>query len=206
MASEAPEQASLRVQFAAYPGVDEASMARPFFTIGHSTRTLSDFIGLLKASDVELLVDVRSIPRSRTNPQFNRDTLPDVLAPAQIGYKHLAELGGRRGRRKDEAPSVNGYWTHPAFRNYADYAMTDEFQKGLGELLELGQRWRCAIMCSEAVWWRCHRRIITDYLLLRGETVCHIMDAQHVTTATVTPAARAQADGVVVYPAESPSC
>ncbi|WP_027214615.1 DUF488 domain-containing protein [Burkholderia sp. WSM2232] len=179
-------------------------MARPFFTIGHSTRTLSDFIALLKTSEVELLVDVRSIPRSRTNPQFNRDTLPDALAPAQIDYRHLAELGGRRGRRKEEAPSVNEYWTHPAFRNYADYAMTDEFQKGLAELLELGHHRCCAIMCSEAVWWRCHRRIITDYLLLRGETVRHIMDAHHVTTATVTPAARVQADGVVVYPAESP--
>ncbi len=180
-------------------------MARLFFTIGHSTRTLSELIDLLKDSEVELLVDVRSIPRSRTNPQFNRDTLPDSLAPAHIDYVHLAELGGRRSRRKDEGPSVNGYWTHPAFRNYADYAMTEAFQKGLAELRELGHRRRCAIMCSEAVWWRCHRRIITDYLLMRGETVCHIMGPHHVDAATATPAAQAQPDGRLVYPAESAS-
>ena len=180
-------------------------MARPFFTIGHSTRTLSDFIELLKISDIETLVDVRSIPRSRTNPQFNRDTLPDSLAPVHIDYVHLAELGGRRSRRKDEAPSVNGYWTHPAFHNYADYAMTDPFQKGLAELRELGHRRRCAIMCSEAVWWRCHRRIITDYLLMHGETVMHIMDAHHVNAATMTPGANAQRNGLLVYPAQSVS-
>ncbi|MEC5404332.1 DUF488 domain-containing protein [Paraburkholderia sp. MPAMCS5] len=180
-------------------------MTRPFFTIGHSTRALSDFIDLLKISDVEALVDVRSIPRSRTNPQFNRETLPDSLAPAHIEYLHLAELGGRRGRRKDEGPSVNEYWTHPAFRNYADYAMTETFQNGLAELRELGHRRRCAIMCSEAVWWRCHRRIITDYLLMRGEEVWHIMDAHHVNAATITPAAQAQPDGLLVYPAESAS-
>jgi uncharacterized protein (DUF488 family) len=180
-------------------------MARPFFTIGHSTRTLSELIDLLNTSEVETLVDVRSIPRSRTNPQFNRDTLPESLAPARIKYLHLAELGGRRGRRKDEGPSPNGYWTHPAFRNYADYAMTDPFQKGLAELRELGHRGRCAIMCSEAVWWRCHRRIITDYLLVHGETVMHIMDAHHVNPATITPGASVQPDGLLVYPAQSAS-
>ncbi|MDR6477469.1 uncharacterized protein (DUF488 family) [Burkholderia sp. OAS925] len=180
-------------------------MTRPFFTIGHSTRALSEFIGLLENSDVEVLVDVRSIPRSRTNPQFNRDTLPESLAPAHIDYVHLEELGGRRGRRKEEGPSVNDYWTHPAFRNYADYAMTDAFQKGLAELRELGHRRRCAIMCSEAVWWRCHRRIITDYLLMHGEPVCHILSAQHVDTATITPAAQAQPDGLLIYRADSAS-
>jgi uncharacterized protein (DUF488 family) len=179
-------------------------MTRPFFTIGHSTRTLSEFIGLLKTSDVETLVDVRSIPRSRTNPQFNQDSLPDSLAPVHIDYVHLAGLGGRRSRRKDESPSVNGYWTHPAFHNYADYAMTGAFQNGLAELRKLGHGRRCAIMCSEAVWWRCHRRIIADYLLMHGETVWHIMDAQHVNAATITPAARGQ-DGLLVYPAESAS-
>ena len=112
---------------------------------------------------------MRSIPRSRTNPQFNRDTLPDALAPEHIDYVHLAELGGRRSRRKDEAPSLNAYWTHPAFRNYADYAMSDVFRAGLTQLLALGHRHRCAIMCAEAVWWRCHRRIITDYLLLHDD-------------------------------------
>jgi uncharacterized protein (DUF488 family) len=179
-------------------------MTYPFFTIGHSTHTLPEFIGLLRGAKIETLVDVRSIPRSRTNPQFNRDTLPAALAPEHIGYVHLAELGGRRSGRKDGAPSPNGYWTHPAFRNYADYATTDAFREGLAQLLALGHRHRCAIMCSEAVWWRCHRRIITDYLLWRGETVLHIMDMQHTTTtATMTPGAQPQQDGTLIYPAQT---
>jgi uncharacterized protein (DUF488 family) len=185
---------------------DDVVMALPFFTIGHSTRPLPEFIGLLKDSEIETLVDVRSIPRSRTNPQFNQDTLPDSLAPSRIDYLHVAELGGRRGRRKVEdalaSKLKNDYWTHPAFRNYADYAMTAPFQAGLVVLRELGHRRRCAIMCSEAVWWRCHRRIITDYLLMHGETVWHIMDAQHVNAATMTPAAQAQANGLLAYPAD----
>jgi uncharacterized protein (DUF488 family) len=175
-------------------------MTRPFFTIGHSTHPLPEFIGLLNTAEIETLVDVRSIPRSRTNPQFNRDTLPEALAPAHIGYVHLAELGGRRSKRKDDAPSPNAYWTHPAFRNYADYAMGPAFRDGLEQLLALGHRHRCAIMCSEAVWWRCHRRIITDYLLARGETVLHIMTLQRTTQASVTPGAQPQADGTLIYP------
>ncbi|CAE6826702.1 MULTISPECIES: DUF488 family protein [Paraburkholderia] len=178
-------------------------MTHPFFTIGHSTHPLSEFVGLLKGSEIGTLVDVRSIPRSRTNPQFNRDTLPDTLALEHIGYVHLAELGGRRGRRKDDTPSPNAYWRHPAFRNYADYAMGDAFRDGFAQLLALGHRHRCVIMCSEAVWWRCHRRIITDYLLLRGETVLHIMDSHHTTAATMTPGAQPQPDGTLIYPAQT---
>ncbi|SMG21098.1 DUF488 domain-containing protein [Paraburkholderia susongensis] len=180
-------------------------MKRPFFTIGHSTRPLEEFVGLLKNEQIATLVDVRSIPRSRTNPQFNRDTLPAALAPEHIGYVHLAALGGRRGKRKDDAPSPNMYWTHPAFRNYADYAMSDAFRDGLAQLLELGHRQPCAIMCSEAVWWRCHRRIIADYLLARRETVLHIMDAHHTSVATMTPEAQIQADGTLIYPAQPQS-
>ncbi|GLU34901.1 DUF488 domain-containing protein [Trinickia caryophylli] len=178
-------------------------MSPPFFTIGHSTRTLPEFIELLKASDVRLLVDVRSIPRSRTNPQFNEDTLPEALVAAGIDYRHLIELGGRRSRMRDVAPSQNGYWTHQAFHNYADYATTQPFLHGLSVLRELGHRQRCAIMCSEAVWWRCHRRIIADYLLARGEKVWHILGAGHVTEATMTPGARAQPDETLAYPAEA---
>lgn len=176
-------------------------MTRPFFTIGHSTHPLPEFIELLKNAGIESLVDVRSIPRSRTNPQFNRDTLPDALAAEHINYLHLAELGGRRGRSRNAAPSPNLYWTHPAFRNYADYAMGDTFREGLERLLTIGHRHRCAIMCSEAVWWRCHRRIITDYLLARGETVLHIMNMQHPSTATMTPGAQLRRDGTLIYPA-----
>jgi uncharacterized protein (DUF488 family) len=178
-------------------------MTDPFFTIGHSTHPLSEFVGLLRGSRIELLVDVRSIPRSRTNPQFNRDTLPDALAPEHIGYVHLAPLGGRRSSHKGDGPSPNGYWTVPAFRSYADYATSTAFRDGLAQLLELGHRRRCAIMCAEAVWWRCHRRIITDYLLLHGETVLHIMDARHANPATMTPGAQPQPDGTLIYPAET---
>ncbi|MGF6757645.1 DUF488 family protein [Paraburkholderia sp. GAS334] len=177
-------------------------MTLPFFTIGHSTHPLPEFIGMLKESGVGMLVDVRSIPRSRTNPQFNRDTLPDALAVEQIGYLHVAELGGRRSKSHAPEPSPNGYWTHPAFRNYADYAMTDAFRDGLATLLATGHQTRCAVMCSEAVWWRCHRRIITDYLLAGGETVLHIMGAHHVDPATMTPGAQAQTDGTLIYPPE----
>ncbi|RFU47613.1 DUF488 family protein [Paraburkholderia sp. DHOC27] len=176
-------------------------MTQPFFTIGHSTHPLPEFVSLLKGAQIDTLVDVRSIPRSRTNPQFNQGTLPDALAREQIRYVHLAALGGRRGAIKGETPSPNGYWTHSAFRNYADYAMTAAFREGLATLLELAEQSRCAIMCSEAVWWRCHRRIIADYLLCRGETVLHIMDGRHISPATLTPGAQPQADHSVIYPA-----
>jgi uncharacterized protein (DUF488 family) len=182
---------------------DEAPMTRPFFTIGHSTHPLAEFIGLLKESDVRMLVDVRSIPRSRTNPQFNQDTLPDALAAGDLGYLHIAELGGRRGKSKLEMPSPNGYWTHAAFRNYADYALTDDFRDGLATLLDTGHRECSAIMCSEAVWWRCHRRIITDYLLARGETVLHIMGTHQVKPATLTPGVLWQTGGTLIYPPET---
>src|SRR4026208_2088169 len=133
-------------------------MAYPFFTIGHSTRTVSQFVDLLQASQIELVVDVRRIPRSRTNPQFNRETLPDDLATVQIGYAHVAALGGlRKSSRADISPNL--FWDNPSFRNYADYAMTQEFHEGLTQLKDCGHA-RCAVvMCAEAVWWRCHRRI-----------------------------------------------
>jgi uncharacterized protein (DUF488 family) len=175
-------------------------LSLPFHTIGHSTRALGEFIGLLHESEIELLADIRSIPRSRTNPQYNLDTLPDSLAPDGIAYAHIAALGGRRGKRAGDEPSPNGYWTHPAFRNYADYALGDTFDEGLSTLVDLGHRNRCAIMCSEAVWWRCHRRIVTDYLLARGETVRHIMAAHQVKPASLTPGAVVQPDGHLIYP------
>jgi uncharacterized protein (DUF488 family) len=175
-------------------------MSAPFFTIGHSTRPLAEFIGLLRESDIEILIDVRSIPRSRTNPQFNLDTLPGSLGAEGVEYGHIAALGGRRGKSRVDRPSPNTYWTHPAFRNYADYALSEPFRKGLEELLDIGHARRCTIMCSEAVWWRCHRRIVADYLLARGETVLHIMGPHQVRPATLTPQALAQADGTVIYP------
>jgi uncharacterized protein (DUF488 family) len=175
-----------------------------FFTIGHSTRTLAKFVDLLRESNVDLVVDVRFMPRSRTNPQFNLETLPEGLAPWRIGYKHMAELGGLRGKQRLAEPSPNAYWRVRSFRNYADYALTEPFASGLAQLREQGSQHRCTIMCAEAVWWRCHRRIITDYLLAAGEQVMHILGTSQVEEARLTPGAVLRDDGTVVYPAESP--
>lgn len=172
------------------------------FTIGHSTRPLADFVALLHQAGVTLLADVRAFPRSRTTPQFNGDTLAVALAAEGIGYRHLRALGGRRHHRKGTPPSLNTYWRVAAFRNYADYAETDEFRAGLDHLRELARDHRCAIMCAEAVWWRCHRRIITDYLLAGGTPVEHIMGPGQVIAATLTPGAIISSDGTLRYPAE----
>ena len=176
-------------------------MSKPFFTIGHSTRTLIAFVGLLLESRVERVVDVRSMPRSRTNPQFNGQGLAEALAAWQIGYEHIAELGGLRGRQHLGAPSPNGYWKVRSFRNYADYALTPPFAAGLARLRREGGQHRCAIMCAEALWWRCHRRIITDYLLAADEQVSHILGPSQVVAAQLTPGAVVRADNCVVYPA-----
>ena len=175
-------------------------MATPIFTIGHSTRPVSDLVELLRQVSIDLLVDVRTMPRSRVNPQFNIDALPQSLAAAGIGYHHLAALGGLRGRRKDAPPSQNTLWRSNAFRNYADYAATAQFRSGLDQLIELARDHRCAIMCAEAVWWRCHRRIIADYLLVQGIRVEHILGLDKVDPATLTPGAQPLADGTIRYP------
>jgi len=175
-------------------------MALAFFTIGHSTRSIGEFIELLAASEVGLVVDVRAVPRSRTNPQYNRESLLASLSGAQIAYEHIAELGGLRPRSRDIAPSVNGFWENQSFHNYADYAMSADFQLGLARLRELGSVRHCVVMCAEAVWWRCHRRIITDYLLAAGEQVFHIFGPGKIVQATLTKVARPQSDGTLTYP------
>ncbi len=142
------------------------------------------------------------MPRSRTNPQFNGQSLPETLAPWQIGYEHISELGGLRGKARSVEPSPNGYWRVRGFRNYADYALSKPFAAGLARLRELGAQHRCAIMCAEAVWWRCHRRIIADYLLTADERVMHILGASHVDEANLTPGAVVRGDGTIIYPAE----
>jgi uncharacterized protein (DUF488 family) len=172
------------------------------FTIGHSTHPIDEFIGLLRQAGIERVVDVRSIPRSGTNPQFNSDALSESLAAAGIGYSHLGALGGRRGRQRGAAPSPNQLWQNQAFRNYADYAMSETFRAGMEQLKSLAARERCAVMCAETLWWRCHRRIISDYLLADGVAVAHIMGAGKVEPATLTPGARPSADGEVLYPVE----
>jgi uncharacterized protein (DUF488 family) len=139
------------------------------------------------------------VPRSRANPQFNADALPESLAAAGIRYRHLAALGGLRHHPKGAPASPNTLWQNAAFRNYADYAMTAPFRAGLDELCTLAEGERCAIMCAEAVWWRCHRRIIADYLLARGVAVHHIMGPGKRDPATLTPGARPLPDRRVLY-------
>ena len=147
------------------------------------------------------MVDVRTVPRSRFNPQFNAEILPQTLAEAGIGYRHIPALGGLRHHPKGAPPSPNGAWRSDAFRNYADYALTAPFRAGLDELRRLAREHVCAIMCAEAVWWRCHRRIITDYLLASGEAVEHIMGPGKIEPASLTPGAEPQPDGTILYPA-----
>jgi uncharacterized protein (DUF488 family) len=170
------------------------------YTIGHSTHTIAELVALLQQVAVELLVDVRAFPRSRTNPQFNEDTLPGSLAPVGIDYRHLPALGGRRHRSREALPSPNTLWRNVSFRNYADYAATDAFRAGLDELRSLTRARCCAMMCSEAVWWRCHRRIIADYLLSEGIPVGHIMGPNNIQAARLTPGARLLPGGTLVYP------
>ena len=177
-------------------------MTLPFFTIGHSDRTFDDFAALLDESDIARVVDVRKLPGSRANPQFDEDTLRRHLARSGRSYEHLAALGGLRGKTTGVAPDVNALWTNRSFHRYADYALTPAFRTGLEHLLREGHQQRCAIMCAEAVWWRCHRRIVADHLLACGETVLHIMGHGRIEPARLTPGAVVQPDGALVYPAE----
>jgi uncharacterized protein (DUF488 family) len=176
-------------------------MAFPFFTIGHSNRPVTEFMNLLKAQQVGLVVDVRTVPRSRSNPQFNREILPQTLAQDQIGYEFIAALGGLRKKQREVAPSLNGFWQNQSFHNYADYSLTETFHSGLARLRALGQEQRCAIMCAEAVWWRCHRRIISDHLIAAGETVFHILGKGRVELARMTAAAQSGPNNSLIYPA-----
>ena len=156
-------------------------------TIGHSTRPLEDFIEMLQAHDVKLLVDVRTVPRSRHNPQFNKESLPESLAAAGIGYEHFAGLGGLRRARRD---SPNTGWRNAGFRDYADYMQTPEFESNVEMLIEKTREERLAVMCAEALPWRCHRSLLADALLVRGVKVAHIMGEtsakEHTLTAWAT--------------------
>jgi uncharacterized protein (DUF488 family) len=175
----------------------------PFFTIGHSDRSIEEFVQLLIESDITLVADIRKIPKSRANPQFNAGALAPVLATHGIGYEQIAELGGLRGKTSAAAPGVNGFWTNESFHNYADYALSDRFRAGLDRLIRDGRERRCATMCSEAVWWRCHRRIVSDHLIARGETVFNIMGPGRLDQALLTEGAVIRDNGVVIYPTRS---
>jgi Protein of unknown function, DUF488 len=156
-------------------------------TVGHSTRTLKEFVALLLAHGVNQLIDIRTIPRSRHNPQFNRDALPRPLQKAGICYRHIAGLGGLRHARRD---SINAGWRNASFRGFADYMQTPEFQEALDQLIQLAQKRRTAIMCAEAVPWRCHRSLIGDALLVRGFRVDEIASSSRTRPHTLTPWAR----------------
>lgn len=165
-------------------------------TVGHSTRSLNEFIDLLRAHSVTKLIDIRSVPRSRHNPQFNRDTFPDALNDAGIRYAHVAGLGGFR-RAGPESP--NRGWRNASFRGYADYMQTAEFAQNLASLMKFAKKQRVALMCAEAVPWRCHRSLIADALVMHGIRVEEIIDEARCRMHTLAPFARA--DGTVItYP------
>jgi uncharacterized protein (DUF488 family) len=182
-------------------GIEVVAVSQPFFSIGHSNRPLAEFIALLEPNGITRVVDVRTVPRSRANPQYNKEALPAGLRAHGIGYEHLSALGGLRGRDKQGTPpDVNGFWENQSFHNYADYAMTPAFRAGLERLVAIGRHERCAYMCAEAVWWQCHRRIITDYLLAAGHDVFHIIGGDVPEPAKLTPEARLCGGGLA-YPA-----
>ena len=169
------------------------------WTVGHSTRTLDEFLELLTANDIEALADVRRFPASRKHPHFNQDALRDSLSGIGVEYVPLLELGGRRRPRPD---SHNTVWRNESFRGYADYMETEGFRAGIKRLLELARRRRTAVMCAEAVWWRCHRSLIADYLKAGGVCVRHILDGTTTEIHPYTSAARVR-DGRLSYsPAE----
>ena len=167
-------------------------------TIGHSTRTLEEFIGLLQAHGVTRVVDVRPVPRSRHNPQFNKSSLPRELKKAGLGYVHLPGLGGLCHAKRD---SINMGWRNASFRGYADYMQTPEFEQGLEELIRLAKQERIAIMCAEAVPWRCHRSLIADALLVRGFRAEDIMSPTRRQIHVLTPFAKVRGT-TITYPAE----
>lgn len=166
------------------------------YTIGHSNRELDEFIELLKNNQIEVLIDVRKLPGSATYPHFNQDQLSISLRSADILYVHLSELGGRRKQNKD---SINTIWKNKSFQAYADYMATAEFHKGIDMLLAHANTKRVAIMCSEAVWWRCHRALIADYLKSIGKDVYHIMSASSLQLHPFTSAARIREGNLFYY-------
>ncbi|MEU5365162.1 DUF488 domain-containing protein [Streptomyces sp. NPDC005925] len=172
-------------------------MTNRICTVGHSTRGFDEVLEMLRVHDVTCLVDVRSFPSSRKYPQWNRSAIEESL-PSDIGYRWIRRLGGRRHTPKG-VPSENGAWRVKAFRDYADYMAGEEFAAGLGELLRLAELERPAIMCSEAVPWRCHRRLITDALTVAGAEVVHIMSTTTSKPAVLNEHAQVR-DGHLVYP------
>lgn len=171
-------------------------MSLSLWTLGHSTRPIDEFIGLLRAHQISLLVDVRTVPRSRYNPQFNMDALARSLRDAGIAYHHCPELGGLRKPKKD---SVNRGWRNESFRGYADYMQTEEFHRAIEALMALGSQQKTTVMCAEAVPWRCHRSLIADALVSRGWDVRHIMSPEKAAPHVLTSFAHFE-KGTLTYP------
>lgn len=170
------------------------------FTIGHSTRPLAEFIELLRANGIQRVMDIRTIPRSRHNPQFNRETLGASLRKSRIAYLHLKKLGGLRRARSD---SINLGWHNASFRGFADYMQTAEFEAGLDRAIKLAKRKPAALMCAEAVPWRCHRSLVADALVIRGVTVMDIVSASPPRPHKLTPFARVRGTRIT-YPTDKP--
>jgi uncharacterized protein (DUF488 family) len=167
------------------------------FTVGHSTHPIDEFIGILEAHGIKKLIDVRTVPKSRHNPQFNGDALAASVRASGITYRRMQSLGGLRHARKD---SPNAAWRNASFRGYADYMQTEEFSAAIGQLMERGRTNNAAIMCAEAVPWRCHRSLIGDALLVRGVQVLDILTEKAAKPHTLTPFARVEGERVR-YPA-----
>jgi uncharacterized protein (DUF488 family) len=185
----------------AAPPAPAAESSMVVLTVGHSTRPLDEFIRLLEAHAVSRVVDVRTVPRSRFNPQFNKASLPRALKKAGLGYSHLPGLGGLRHAKRD---SINMGWRNTSFRGYADYMQTPEFEQNLEELIRLAGKERVAIMCAEAVPWRCHRSLIADALLVRGIRAEDIMTPTRRQVHKLTPFAKVRGT-TITYPAETPA-
>jgi len=179
----------------------EADGTHAVLTVGHSTRPIADFVALLRAHGVTQLVDVRTVPRSRHNPQFNGDALAASLAAASIGYAHAAALGGLRSPR---AGSVNGGWRNRSFQGYADHMQSAEFADAITALVGLAARDRVAVMCAEAVPWRCHRSLIADALFARGVAACEIVSAKRLQSHRLTPFAVVDGERVTYPPSGEP--
>jgi len=172
------------------------------FTIGHSTHPIEEFLALLSQHEIVALVDVRSYPSSKRWPQFNQDELQRALEQVGIEYRWLKSLGGRRSSKNPESPHTA--WQIPAFRAYADHADSNDFRAGLNELMPLAAQNRTAYMCSEGLWWRCHRRIISDHLIVRGWNVMHILPTGKLSAHALPDFARVT-DGRLIYDSGSPS-
>jgi uncharacterized protein (DUF488 family) len=166
------------------------------WTVGHSTQPLGAFVALLISHDIAQVADIRTVPRSRRHPQFDTDALARSLPERGLAYLHLPRLGGWRQANAD---SPNDAWRNLSFRGYADYAMGEEFADGLAQLRRIAAERRTAMMCSEALWWRCHRRLVADRLLVAGDTVCHISSGGRVSAHQLTPFASVERDGLITY-------